>query len=87
MIQLHTQLSARHQWFHLMSKTFLWAFKGFGGFFAICLVTTFFSTAPSGALLYVFGRFYIVIESFVSLRRVPVGVYEEVTWTQYIPHL
>lgn len=38
-------------------------------------------------LLYGFGRVYIVVESFISLRRVPVGVYGAVNWAQYIPHL
>jgi hypothetical protein len=28
---------------------------------------------------------YTVVEPFVSLRRVPIGVYEKVGWTQYIP--
>lgn len=39
-----------------------------------------------GFTLYVLARLYIVVESFVSLRRVPVSVYETVTWAQYIPH-
>ena len=30
-------------------------------------------------------RSFLIIESFVSLRRVPLGVYEEVPWTRYIP--
>jgi hypothetical protein len=32
-------------------------------------------------------RLFIVIESFISLRRVPIGVYTGVPWTEYIPHL
>ena len=31
-------------------------------------------------------RVFIVAESFLSLRRVPTGVYETVSWAQYIPH-
>lgn len=38
-------------------------------------------------ILYPFGRVFIVVESFISLRHVPVGVYEGVGWAQYIPHL
>ncbi|KAI9152264.1 hypothetical protein HJFPF1_09493 [Paramyrothecium foliicola] len=38
------------------------------------------------AILYVFARVFIVIESFSSLRMVPAGVYEGVTWADYIPH-
>ncbi|KAL8746503.1 MAG: hypothetical protein Q9190_001477 [Brigantiaea leucoxantha] len=39
------------------------------------------------ALLYCFGRVFIVVESFASLRHVPKGVYEDVRWVQWIPHL
>jgi hypothetical protein len=41
----------------------------------------------AGIFLYLLSRFYIVVEAFVSLRRVPVGAYDRVTWAQYIPHL
>ncbi|KAI4253225.1 MAG: hypothetical protein L6R42_007667 [Xanthoria sp. 1 TBL-2021] len=37
--------------------------------------------------LYIFSRVFIIVESFISLRHVPVGVYEEVGWSKYIPHL
>ena len=37
--------------------------------------------------LFFFSRVFIVLESFLSLRRVPVGVYVTVEWTQYIPRL
>lgn len=35
---------------------------------------------------YVFSRCFLVVESFLALRLEPVGVYEDVTWPQYIPH-
>ena len=39
-------------------------------------------------MLYVFARVFIVVESFISLRHVPVGVYEGgFGWSQYVPHL
>ncbi|KAK0515583.1 hypothetical protein JMJ35_001617 [Cladonia borealis] len=39
-------------------------------------------------LLYVFARIFIVVESFISLRHVPIGVYEGgLGWSKYIPHL
>jgi hypothetical protein len=38
-------------------------------------------------LFYGVCRIYIVVESFVSLRWVPVGVYATVPWVQSIPHL
>ncbi|KAL9007619.1 MAG: hypothetical protein Q9173_007154 [Seirophora scorigena] len=37
--------------------------------------------------LYLFSRTFIVAESFLSLRRVPVGVYVGVGWARYIPHM
>lgn len=39
------------------------------------------------AALYCFGRVFIVVESFISLRHVPVGAYQDVGWPKYIPHL
>ncbi|KAL8720174.1 MAG: hypothetical protein Q9181_007952 [Wetmoreana brouardii] len=35
---------------------------------------------------YVFARVFIIVESFISLRHVPVGVYSDVGWSKYIPH-
>lgn len=32
-------------------------------------------------------RLFFVVESFISIRHVPVGVYATVPWTKYIPHL
>ncbi|KAL9034199.1 MAG: hypothetical protein Q9214_007153, partial [Letrouitia sp. 1 TL-2023] len=37
--------------------------------------------------LYCFSRVFIVVESFISLRHVPVGAYQDVGWPKYIPHL
>ncbi|KAA8895953.1 hypothetical protein FN846DRAFT_967233 [Sphaerosporella brunnea] len=33
------------------------------------------------------SRFYLVLESFISIRDVPSGVYMTVPWAQYIPHI
>ena len=39
-------------------------------------------------LLYILARIFIVVESFISLRHVPIGVYEGgLGWSKYIPHL
>lgn len=38
------------------------------------------------ALGYVFARLYIVLESFLSVRHLPIGVYAAVPWANYIPH-
>ncbi|CZR55444.1 uncharacterized protein PAC_05332 [Phialocephala subalpina] len=36
--------------------------------------------------IYVFSRVFIVVEAFLSLRRVPVGVYAVIPWSNLIPH-
>jgi hypothetical protein len=36
---------------------------------------------------YTLARAYLVVESFVSLRRVPIGVYWTPAWLQMIPHV
>lgn len=35
---------------------------------------------------YAFAHIFLVNESFVSLRHVPIGVYTAVPWANYIPH-
>lgn len=39
------------------------------------------------ATLYALSRLYIVVESFISLRHVPIGSYAAVPWVQDIPHV
>ena len=36
---------------------------------------------------YALSRFYLVVESLISLRHVPIGVYAAVPWVQAIPHV
>ena len=59
-----------------------------GVFFLIraFLVVTLVIAVIAGALLFVLARVFIVVESFISLRHVPLGVYIYVEWTKYIPH-
>ena len=38
-------------------------------------------------VLYILSRLYIVVEAFVSLRHVPIGVYAAVPWVEAIPHV
>ena len=48
----------------------------------------FASTSVLPVPLYIFARIFIVVESFISLRHVPIGVYEGgLGWSKYIPHL
>ncbi len=37
--------------------------------------------------LVVHCRTFLIVESFISIRHVPIGVYASVSWTKYIPHL
>lgn len=36
---------------------------------------------------YFVGRFYVLIEAFASLRHAPAGLYENIDWTRFIPHV
>ena len=38
-------------------------------------------------LLYVCARWFIIIESFISFRRAPAGIYQKVDWTSYWAHI
>ncbi|KAI9792974.1 MAG: Phosphate metabolism transcription protein [Peltula sp. TS41687] len=37
--------------------------------------------------LFLASRLYILVETFISLRHVPKGIYQTVQWTDYIPHI
>ncbi|KAL8757551.1 MAG: hypothetical protein Q9184_004180 [Pyrenodesmia sp. 2 TL-2023] len=39
------------------------------------------------AALYTSSHIFIIVESFLSLRHVPIGVYAGVGWSKHIPHL
>jgi hypothetical protein len=36
---------------------------------------------------WIFARWYITVESLISLRKAPAGTYETVNWTNRIPHI
>ncbi|KAL8843031.1 MAG: hypothetical protein Q9176_002334 [Flavoplaca citrina] len=38
-------------------------------------------------LAYVLARIYLVVESFISLRKLPASAFNTVEWTQLVPHL
>jgi hypothetical protein len=42
---------------------------------------------PIIAAMYIFARGFLVLESFISLRSVPIGVYTAVPWANYLPHI
>jgi hypothetical protein len=37
--------------------------------------------------LYMIARGILLIQGFISLRSMPIEVYQDVTWTSYIPHV
>ncbi|KAI1177873.1 hypothetical protein F4777DRAFT_167834 [Nemania sp. FL0916] len=39
------------------------------------------------ALLYFSARVFLVIEAFISVRQMPIGVFVTISWSDYIPHL
>lgn len=45
------------------------------------------SLATLCGLAYVLARIYLVLESFISLRKLPAGAFETLQWTQLVPHL
>ena len=46
---------------------------------------TFLSTLVE--IVFVFGRTFLVLEAFISLRSQPPSAYQQPAWTQYIPHI
>jgi hypothetical protein len=54
---------------------------GLLGMVAILLLTLGF------VALYFGSRLFVIVESFISIRRLPVGVFVTVHWANYIPHL
>lgn len=36
---------------------------------------------------YVFTRLFIVVEAIISVRSLPIGSFETVTWVEYWPHV
>ena len=38
-------------------------------------------------IFYFLSRTYLVVESFISLRHVPIGAYAAVPWVEAIPHI
>ena len=41
----------------------------------------------SALIIYMLSRVYLLVESFISLRHVPIGVFATLNWVQNIPHI
>ena len=75
---------------NLASSTFLWLkeqLPSVGRLVLAILLSPWTIVCVCIPVLYFLSRIYIVVESFVSLRHAPVGVYVGVGWSIYIPHL
>lgn len=69
----------RHKYFHnrtLFIAKLLYVFN-----YLICVMLT-----ASMSLLYAAARTFIVLETFISVRSLPLGAYESVNWVEYLPH-
>src|SRR5436853_2270894 len=51
---------------------------------ALGLLTT---TAGGFLTVYCLARFFLVLESFISLRKLPLSAYDTARWTTLLPHL
>lgn len=58
-----------------------------GDIFTKILVVHIFSIPAAISTIYCAACIYIVIEAFISIRHVPIGVYTTPVWTKYLPHL
>lgn len=65
------------------SKTRLWLSRLTLGPCALVLVSLFVILGGG----YIYGRIFVLVEAFVSLRSPPAGTYDAVAWTSYMPHL
>jgi len=53
----------------------------------ICLLVLGTLALGGITITYLFSRLFIVFESFISIRSLPVGAYDTVTWVGYWPHI
>ena len=49
--------------------------------------TVFYFAPLSGGILYIMARVFTLILAFISLRDLPPGAYDTVSWTTFIPHV
>ena len=55
--------------------------------FDIAIYSFCFAFPILAVLVYVGARVFVMIESFISVRHLPIGVYTTVGWSNYVPHL
>ena len=75
--------------FSLKYRSVIWYLFNLLGMIGSVFKYVVYGLAFAVGLLYVGSRIYIVVESFISLRHVPIGVYQtpNISAMDYIPHL
>jgi hypothetical protein len=56
-------------------------------FFRSCFGALGLFLGPPVLAAYLFSRCFLVVESFISLRSVPIGVYSALPWSNWVPHI
>ena len=54
---------------------------------SVALILPLFAIAPLLWFLYVLGRVYLVVECFKNIVYLPPGVFDNVSWSAYLPHI
>jgi len=49
--------------------------------------TLWFSIFYCSIMPYLFGRIFLLVEAFISVRSLPVGAYDTVNWVNFLPHI
>ena len=56
-------------------------------YLSVCLACSLFGLMMACLILVWPSRIYQIVEPFISLRHLPIGVYAAIPWTQIIPHV
>ena len=60
--------------------------KGVSSCLYALAMLAFIVVASVCALVYIGARAYIVVEAFISVRSLPIGAYDNVSWAQLLVH-
>ena len=53
----------------------------------LCLMIALTITLGGTLVAYLFSRAFLVVESFISVRSLPAGAYDTVSWIDNWPHI
>ena len=66
------------------SGVFVWSTLVFWDSMATWAAVVIFFTAT---IVFAFGRLYLLVEAFISVRSLPVGAYNTTDWVNFLPHI